>query len=38
MKSLIMLATTLAASTTLLAADSTGKDNVKSAAQKLGGG
>ncbi len=30
-----MLATTLAASTTLLAADSTGKDNVKSAAQKL---
>ncbi len=35
MKSLIMLATTLAASTTLLAADSTGKDNVKSAAQKL---
>jgi hypothetical protein len=35
MKSLIMLATTLAASTTLLAADSTGTNDVKSAAQKL---
>jgi hypothetical protein len=35
MKSLIILATTLAASTTLLAADSTGIDDVKSAAQKL---
>jgi hypothetical protein len=35
MKFLIMLATTLAASTPLLAADSTGKDDVKSAVQKL---
>ena len=35
MKSLMVLATTLAASTTLLAADSTGKDDVKNAAQKL---
>ena len=35
MKSLIMLATTLAASTSLLAADPTGKDDVKNAAQKL---
>src|SRR5271157_5985988 len=35
MKSLIILATTLAASSTLLAADSTGKDDVKGAAQKL---
>ena len=35
MKSLIMLAATLAASTTLLAADSTGTNDVKSAAQKL---
>ena len=35
MKFLIMLATTLAASTTLLAADSTGTNDVKSAAQKL---
>lgn len=35
MKSLIALALTLAASVTLLAADSPGKDEVKSAAQKL---
>jgi hypothetical protein len=35
MKSLMMFATTLAASTTLLAADSTATDGVKSAAQKL---
>jgi hypothetical protein len=35
MKFLMMLATTLAASTTLVAADPTGKDDVKSAAQKL---
>ena len=35
MKSLLMLAATLAASTTLLAADATTKDEVKSAAQKL---
>jgi hypothetical protein len=35
MKSLIILATTLAASTSLMAADATGKDDVKNAAQKL---
>lgn len=35
MKCLIMLATMLAASTTLRAADAAGKDDVKSAAQKL---
>jgi hypothetical protein len=35
MKSLMMLATTLAASTTLLAADATGTNDVKSAVQKL---
>jgi hypothetical protein len=35
MKSLILFATTLAASSTLMAADSTGQDDVKSAAQKL---
>jgi hypothetical protein len=35
MKVLIMLATTLAASATLMAADSTGKDDIKSATEKL---
>ncbi len=35
MKSLMILATTLAASSTLLAGDATGKDDVKGAAQKL---
>ena len=35
MKSLIMLAATFGASNSLLAADSTGKDDVNNAAQKL---